>query len=91
MPAGGNDGVAGVEVFQYTGSFGHTVSLQTKKSDEADSAAVSAGSASISGTGITKFDVANAKDLVRYRIRFDLDVSSSSMHVQLCQPLWAPN
>lgn len=91
MAAGGNDGVAGVEVFHYFGSFGHTVSLQTKKSDEADGAAVSVGSASIGAAGIVKFNVTNAKDLVRYRIHFDLDEGASSLHVQICQPLWSPN
>lgn len=92
MPAGGNDGVAAIEVFRIsTTSTVYTVTLQTKKSDEPDSAAVSAGSASITATGITRFDAANAKDLVRYKVRYSLEDSSASMHLQLCQPLWSPN
>lgn len=91
LPAGGSDGVAAVEVFRLSTASVYTVTLQTKKSDEADGAASSAGSATIAATGVTKFDVSNAKDLVRYKISYPSGSNLESLHVQLCQPLWAPN
>jgi hypothetical protein len=75
MPAGGNTGVAGCEVFWNNAAVAFTLHLETKSSDQDDSAAVSIGSVSIataSATGATpvqyRFDTANAKDLVRYRL-----------------------
>ena len=91
LPAGGNEGVAAVEVSRLSTTNVYTVTLQTKESDEDDSAAASAGSVTVAATGITKFDVANAKDLVRYKISYPSGSNLESMHVQLCQPLWAPN
>ena len=68
MPAGGNNGVAGIEVFFNSDASAFTVTMQTKSSDEADSSATSIGSVTITSTSATtyKFDVSNAKDLVRY-------------------------
>lgn len=91
MPAGGNDGVAAIEVFYVSGANLWTVKMETKKSDEDDSAVTgNIGSLTLStgAAGVFKFDLANAEDLVRYRID-SLDVAS--IHFQFCQPLWAPN
>jgi hypothetical protein len=68
MPAGGNDGVGGVEVFLNTVSDSFEVSIETKSSDQADSSATPIGAVTINSTspGNYKFDLANAKDLVRY-------------------------
>ena len=46
----------------------------------------------ISGTGrdVYKFDIDNAKDLVRYRVTC-LSEADEYLHFQFCQPLWAPN
>lgn len=91
MPAGGNQGVAAVEVFRQSTISVYTVTLQTKKSDEADSAAASVGSTTITDLGVTQFFVSGAKDLVRYKISYPSGSGPESMHVQLCQPLWSPN
>ena len=89
MPAGGNDGVAAIEVFEQSGSDSYKVYLQTKSSDAADSAATAIGNATIASTGVTKFDVSNAQDLVRYRVESLGD--GVFMHFQFAQPLWSPN
>jgi hypothetical protein len=90
MPAGGNDGVAGCEVFFTTAGTAMTVHLETKSSDQADSSATSIGSVSIASAGAAtyKFDVANALDLVRYRLTSSRD---ATIHLQYAQPLWNPN
>lgn len=88
MPARGNDGVGAVETFLVSGT-GFTVEMETKTSDANDTGAASIGSASIGTTpGVTKFDVTNAKDLVRYVIE---GPQNQYMHFQLMQPQWAPN
>lgn len=91
MSAKGNDGVAGLEAF-YVSATGFTVVLQTKKSDEADSAAADIGNGTV-GVGtmplMVKFDVAAAKDLVRYAI--SASTGGIYMHAQFLQPMWAPN
>jgi hypothetical protein len=93
MPAGGNDGVAGFEVFLNATASAFTVHLDTKSSDEVDSAAASIGSVVISAVTTTtpvsyKFDVANAKELVRYRV---VSGKAGVAHLQFAQPLWQPN
>ena len=90
MPAAGNDGVAGVEVFFQSAANGFTVHLDTKSSDEADSAATSIGSVTLTSTSPAnyKFDVANAKDLVRYRV---VSGATAIAHLQFAQPLWQPD
>lgn len=93
MPAGGNDGVAGVEVFFNSTANAFTVHMDTKSSDQVDSSASSVGSVVISSVTTTspatyKFDVTNAKDLVRYRV---LSASGGVVHLQFAQPLWHPN
>jgi hypothetical protein len=88
MPARGNDGVGAIETFLVNGT-GFTVKMQTKTSDATDAGAADIGSASIGTTlGITKFDVTNAKDLVRYVI---VGPANQYMHFQFLQPQWAPN
>ncbi|MFN7587404.1 MAG: hypothetical protein ACK501_17170 [Planctomycetota bacterium] len=90
MPAGGNSGVAGIEVFLNTDGSAFSVALQTKSSDEPDSSASSIGSVTITSTGASsyKFDVNNAKDLVRY---VTTSTKAGRVHVQFAQPLWHPN
>ena len=92
MPAGGNDGVAGVEIFNVSSSNTFHVYLQTKSSDDDDNGATVAdiGNTTISSTTpqLYKFDVNDAKDLVRYRVEA---VSAGSAHLQFSQPLWSPN
>lgn len=91
MPAGGNDGVAALEVFNVSGANLWLVYMESKQSDEADSAVSgNIGSVLVSSAlpGVYKFDVANAEDLVRYRIESQ---DTASIHFQFCQPLWSPN
>lgn len=92
MPARGNDGVAAIEVFYVSNTSVFTVHLDTKSSDDADSAASSIGNTTVSSTTpqIFKWDVSNAKDLVRYRI-VPAGEDSEYMHFQFAEPLWAPN
>lgn len=91
MPAGGNDGVAAVEVFLLSAASKFKVYLQTKSSDQADSSASDIGNVTPSSTTpqTYKFDVASAKDLVRYRV--EVLEAGHYAHLQFCQPLWAPN
>jgi hypothetical protein len=91
MPAGGNDGVAAAGVFLVSASGDFEVSLETKKSDESDAGAGSIGSAMITGTGVLKFDVSNAQDLVRYVVEQKAASGNPYVHLQFSQPLWAPN
>lgn len=92
MPAGGNEGVAGCEVFWNSSTPCFTVHLETKSSDQDDAGAASIGSVAVNIVGATitsyKFDVAGAKDLVRYRVD---NSKAGVMHVQFAQPLWHPN
>ena len=92
MPAGGNDGVAGCEVFYNNSGDAFTVYLETKSSDEDDSMAAAIGNVSISATGFTptqyKFDVNDAKDLVRYLL---YSTKAGYVHLQYAQPMWQPN
>ena len=91
MPSGGSQGVAGVEVFRASGSSVFTVHMDTKKSDEADTAATSIRFTSVGEPpGVFKFDVEDAEDLVRYRVASGGD-SDRNIHLQFLQPLWAPN
>jgi hypothetical protein len=92
MPARGNKGVAGVEVFRLSTANAFDVDLETKSSDEADSAATSIGSVTLSSTTpqVYKFDVSDAKDLVRYKITTAAE-SMESVHLQFTQPMWAPD
>ena len=91
MPAGGNDGVAGVEVFFQSVPNAAEVYMDTKRSDEADSAATPIGSVVLTSTTpqTYKFDTTDAKDLVRYRVE-SLD-RNVFIHIQFAQPLWQPN
>jgi len=90
MPAGGNDGVGGVEVFLNDTANAFNVLVQTKSSDEIDSAATTIGTVTISSTSPTsyKFDLANARDLVRYVVSA---TKAGKIHLQLAQPLLHPN
>jgi hypothetical protein len=95
MPAGGNDGVAGVEVFLNTDASAFSVSVQTKSSDEADPAAgvgiigsVTIASVTTAAPVTYKFDLSNAKDLIRYVITSS---RAGKVHMQLAQPLWHHN
>ena len=90
MPSAGVDGVAGVEVFYSSGAM--KVELQTKSSDEADSAATSIGTGTVAAVTVAtmvKFDVTAAKDLVRYVVTGT--TVGVWMHAQFLQPMWAPN
>lgn len=92
MPAGGNDGVAAIETFSVSTASRFTVHLDTKSSDDADPGTPSSiGNVDIDSTtpGVFKFDVSDAKDLVRYRIVSR--TGAATMHFQFSQPLWAPN
>jgi hypothetical protein len=93
MPAGGNDGVGGVEVFYVSGADVFKVHIDTKKSDETDAAASSIGSVVIDGTTpkLYKFDVSNGNDLVRYRVEQVGKEDAEFVHLQFSQPLWSPN
>jgi hypothetical protein len=93
MPAGGNHGIAGCEVFYSSSANSFDVIMETKSSDAEDIAATSIGSVTIAAAGSTvttyKFDVKNAKDLVRYRA--ESLKSNVRMHLQFAQPMWNPN
>ena len=94
MPAGGNEGVGAVETFFVSASNEWTVSMQTKSSDAVDPASATGIIGSVNVTSTTpqvfKFDLLNAKDLVRYIVSCGAD-TLSHIHFQLAQPLWAPN
>ncbi len=93
MPAQGNDGAAGIEVTMVSGAAKFTVSLQTKTAEDVDPG-VSAniiGSATISGTGVLRFAVANAKELVRYIVTAEDATTDHYMHFQFLAPQWADN
>jgi len=93
MPAGGNDGVGGIEVFYVSKSDAVEIHMDTKKSDETDAAAVSIGSVVIDGVTpqLYKFEVKNANDLVRYRVKHVGTEDAEFVHLQFSQPLWSPN
>jgi hypothetical protein len=90
MPAGGNDGVAGLEVFLNTVANAFDVIVQTKSSDQTDASATTIGTVTVSSTSAAsyKFDITNAKDLVRYVVSA---TKAGNIHLQLAQPLWHPN
>ena len=90
MPAGGNDGVASVEVFLLKTANLLTVTMESKPSNTNDGAANAIGSVVLSSTTpqVYKFDVAGANDLVRYTITAS---GSAYVHLQFAQPLWQPN
>ena len=92
MKAGGNNGVAAVEVFYNSVANVFDVVLETKSSDQPDSAAVSIGTVHITtaGSAITTYQmlIENAKDLVRYRLNAR---GTCVVHLQYAQPLWQPN
>jgi hypothetical protein len=89
MPASGNTGVAGVEVFWNSVADAFDVHLYTKSSDENDSAATSIGSVTVSSVGaaVYSFPVTEAKDLVRYQVE---SAAAGKVHLQFAQPLWQP-
>lgn len=91
MPAGGNDGIGGVEVF-YCSAAVFKIEVETKSSDQDDSSSttVSGSMAPTAGATITSYStlIANAKDLVRYKVTAS---GAGVVHLQLAQPLWQPN
>ena len=91
MPAGGNNGVAGLEIFYLSAANELTVEMETKSSDATDTGVSSIGSLLLSSTvaSIYKFDVNDAQDLVRYKLSNDDE--SVSIHFQFVQPFWAAN
>jgi|Wag4MinimDraft_6_1082665.scaffolds.fasta_scaffold50894_2 hypothetical protein len=93
MPAGGNNGVAGCEVFYNSSASSFDVQIETKSSDQEDINAQVIGSATITAAGSTvatyKCDVSNAKDLVRYVLK-SLK-GNVRVHLQFAQPMWNPN
>ena len=93
MPAQGNEGVAGCEVF-YSANQPFTLNMETKSSDQADSSATVIGGVGATLTsgvpGTYKFDVNNAMDLVRYRLTSSA-AGAATIHLQFAQPLWQPN
>lgn len=93
MPAGGNDGVAAIEVFFADDPTEITVSMETKASDDDDASPTTIGTLVLSSATwpkVFKFDVADAQDLVRYHIE-NANGDPARLHFQLVQPLWAPN
>lgn len=92
MPARGNDGVGGVDVFNVSGTSAFKVVMETKSSDVSDASAGITDIGTVTVTSSTpqlfKLDVSDAEDLVRYRLE---SLSSGSIHFQFTQPLWAPN
>lgn len=95
MPASGNEGIAGIEVFSVSAANAFDVFLDTKSSDEDDSDANSGasqiGTVVVSSTTaqVFRFGVSGAQDLVRYRIK--AKGSAARLHFQFVQPTWAPN
>src|SRR5262245_60038554 len=92
MPAAGNNGVGAVEVFEVEVADAFEVRMETKSSDEDDNSATTVGTVVIDATTakLYKFDVADARDLVRYRVKF-AGSGTKFLHFQFAQPLWAPN
>ncbi len=90
MPAGGNVGTAGAQVFLNTVANSADLFMDTKSSDEDDSAAMVIGNITIASTAAQTytFDVTDAKDLVRYRLAKNV---GGMLHLQFAQPLWQPN
>lgn len=92
MQAGGNNGVAAAEVFFSTPANGFKVILETKSSDEPDSAATQIGNVTVTAAVSTATSyqmlVADAKDLVRYALEA---LDDGVIHLQYAQPLWQPN
>ena len=93
IPAGGNDGVAGCEVFYNSSADSFLLYMETKSSDGDDSTASNIGVVSIATAGSTittyKFDLKDAQDLVRYRL--ESQKSNVRVHLQFAQPMWNPN
>jgi hypothetical protein len=94
MSAVGSDGAGAIKVYYVSGATKFTVKLQTKTSEDADNPSASAdivGSSAITGTGITRFQVSNAKEWVRYLVTAD-DVSTvQTMHFDFLPPEWVRN
>ena len=92
MPSGGNDAIGAIDVIFMSAASAFDIKMETKNSEQADSAASVVGSQTISSTtpGVTKVSVTGAKELVRYVIAAK-DGSDQSLHFQLLQPQWVPN
>ena len=90
MPRGGDQATYGVEVIRASSS-GFQVFIQTKNSDQADSAASTLGSAqALSSTGVTKWTVSGAKEWVRYVIE-PTGANTPILQFQFLAPQWATN
>lgn len=91
MPAGGNDGVAAIQVFALNDATDLVVTMESKSSDDDDSSPVEIGTLTITSTtpAVHRFAVAGAYDLVRYAIEFGSD--DQLLHFQFLQPTWAAN
>lgn len=91
MPAGGNDGVAAIQVFALNNAADLVVTMESKSSDDDDSSPAVIGTLTITSTtpAVHRFGVAGAHDLVRYTIEFGAD--DQVLHFQLLQPTWAAN
>lgn len=93
MEASGSEGTAAVRVFAAAISDQIKVRLETKSSNEDDSAAGSVGTVTITSATpqIHRFDVADARDLVRYVVKIKGENAADFAHLQVLAPTWAPN
>jgi len=89
MPAGGNSGIAAIQLFAASITDKVTLRLDSKSSDEDDAAAVEVGSRNLTSSApdIYEFAVTDAKDLVRYVLV--LQDPEHHLHFQFLQPTWA--
>lgn len=90
MPRDGDQGTFCVEVIRASSS-GFQVLVETKDSDQADSAATTLGSAqALTATGLTKWTVSGAKEWVRYVIQ-PTGSNTPILQFQFLAPQWTPN
>jgi len=91
MPAGGNNGVGAVEIFLVSSANVVQVEVDTKSSDAVDPGGTASTAVTVDSTDpkIYRFPIANAKDMVRYKLT--ITGASDYVHFQFAQPLWLPN
>lgn len=94
MPAGGNYGVAAIQVFHAElDAKDLIVTIETKSSDDDDAApnidAIGVLTITSATPQVHRFEANGAKDLVRYAV--ELGGDEQAVHFQLLQPTWAAN
>lgn len=90
FPRGGNQGLFSAEALLADGGGGVTVTVESKNTEDIDSAATAVGASGAISSGVGTFLGTNLKELVRYKYVLS-GGSSAWVHFRVLPPAWISN